>query len=350
MTISVPVDFDDAALTAEMADDLAAVEAALLDTSFGGDEMFAEVAQHMMTAGGKRFRAMLVLLAARFGDSRDKRVVPAAVAIELTHLATLFHDDVMDEAVIRRGHPSANSQFGNSVAILAGDHLFARASRILADLGPAAIRIQAETFGQLVDGQLLETVGLRPGEDPLDHYMRVINGKTGSLIATSGRFGAMFSGVSEEMTDLIAEACLRIGVAWQLSDDVLDVASTSAQSGKEPGTDLRQGVRSLPVLYALRDPATSPEAATAQAAASLQAAATPQAARLRALLTVEDLTDPDLHAEALALLRESPAMAEARDTVRSWIGGATALLAKLPDVPARTAFESLCDFVITRTA
>jgi heptaprenyl diphosphate synthase len=333
VTISVPVDFDDAALTAEMAEDLAAVEVALRDTSFGGDKMFAEVSRHMMTAGGKRFRAMLVLLAARFGDSRDKRVVPAAVAIELTHLATLFHDDVMDEAVIRRGHPSANSQFGNSIAILAGDHLFARASRILADLGPAAIRIQAETFGQLVDGQLLETIGVRPGEDPLDHYMNVINGKTGSLIATSGRFGAMFSGVSEEMTDLIADACLRIGVAWQLSDDVLDVASDSSQSGKEPGTDLRQGVRTLPVLYALRGDAD-----------------TPSARRLRTLLTAEDLTDPALHAEALALLRQSPALEEARDTVRSWIGGATALLAKLPDVPARAAFESLCDFVITRTA
>jgi heptaprenyl diphosphate synthase len=331
--VSIAVDFDDAALTAEMTEDLAAVEVALRDTSFGGDEMFAEVSRHMMTAGGKRFRAMLVLLAARFGDSRDKRVVPAAVAIELTHLATLFHDDVMDEAVIRRGHPSANSQFGNSIAILAGDHLFARASRILADLGPAAIRIQAETFGQLVDGQLLETVGVRQGEDPLDHYMQVINGKTGSLIATSGRFGAMFSGVPDEMTDLIAEACLRIGIAWQLSDDVLDVASTSSQSGKEPGTDLRQGVRTLPVLYALRGDA-----------------ATPQASRLRTLLTAEDLTDPALHAEALALLRESPALEEARDTVRSWISGATALLAKLPDVPARAAFESLCDFVITRTA
>jgi heptaprenyl diphosphate synthase len=333
VSIAVPVDFDDAALTAEMAEDLAAVEVALQDASFGGDEMFAEVCRHMMTAGGKRFRAMLVLLAARFGDSRDKRVVPAAVAIELTHLATLFHDDVMDEAVIRRGHPSANSRFGNSIAILAGDYLFARASRILADLGPAAIRIQAETFGRLVDGQLLETVGVREGEDPLDHYMNVIDGKTGSLIATSGRFGAMFSGVPDEMTDLIADACMRIGVAWQLSDDVLDVASTSSQSGKEPGTDLRQGVRTLPMLYALRGEAVTPEAS-----------------RLRTLLTAEDLTDAALHAEALSLLRASAALEEARDTVRSWIGGATSLLAKLPDVPARTAFQSLCDFVITRTA
>ena len=333
MIIAVPVDFADATLTAEMADDLTAVEAALRDTSFGGDEMFADVSRHMMAAGGKRFRAMLVLLAARFGDCRDKRIVPAAVAIELTHLATLFHDDVMDEAAIRRGKPSANSQFGNSIAILAGDYLFARASRILADLGPEAIRIQAETFGRLVDGQLRETVGVRPGEDPLDHYMHVVTEKTGSLIATSGRFGAMFAGAPDEISDLIADACQRIGVSWQLSDDVLDVSSSSAQSGKEPGTDLRQGVRTLPVFYALRG--TSQD---------------PSQVRLRALLSREDLADQELHSEALGLLRESPALEEARETVRSWIGGATARLAKLPDVPARHAFESLCDFVITRTA
>src|SRR5262252_9834523 len=193
-----------------MAADLAAVETALRDTSFGQSEMFAEVSRHMMEAGGKRFRAMLVLLAARFGDSRDKRIVPAAVAIELTHLATLFHDDVMDEAVIRRGHPSANSMFGNSVAILAGDFLFARASRILADLGPAAIRIQAETFSRLVDGQLAETVGVGPGPDPFFPYRAATPEETGSLVATSGRFGAMFAGVADDAVDLIADACLRI--------------------------------------------------------------------------------------------------------------------------------------------
>jgi heptaprenyl diphosphate synthase len=326
VTITVPVDLADAALTAEMAEDLAVVEAALRDTSFGGDEMFAEVSRYMMQAGGKRFRAMLVLLAARFGDPRDKRIVPAAVAIELTHLATLFHDDVMDEASIRRGEESANSRFGNSIAILAGDYLFARASRILADLGPDAIRIQAETFGRLVDGQLLETVGVRPGEDPLDHYMHVITEKTGSLIATSGRFGAMFAGLPDDVAD-------RIASAWQLSDDVLDIASTSAESGKEQGTDLRQGVRTLPVLYALRDRSTDAAAV-----------------RLRELLTDGDLTDPALHAEALGLLRTSPAVEEARATVRAWIAEARELLAQLPDVPARAAFESLCDFVNTRTA
>jgi heptaprenyl diphosphate synthase len=273
---------------------------------------------------------MLVLLAARFGDWRDKRIVPAAVAIELTHLATLFHDDVMDEADMRRGSPSANSQFGNSVAILAGDYLFARASRILAEIGPEAVRIQAETFSRLVDGQLAETVGVREGGDQLEHYMQVITDKTGSLIATSGRFGALFAGAPDTLVDQIADACMRIGIAWQLSDDVLDVASSSDESGKSPGTDLRQGVRTLPVLYALRSTDPSGE-------------------RLRWLLSLDELSDPDLHAEALSLLRESPHIEEAREVVRNWITGAQSIVANLPDIPARAAFESLCDFVMTRT-
>ena len=332
MTFAVPVDFADEALTAEIADDLAAVEAALRETTFGGDEMFTDVSRHMMEAGGKRFRAMLVLLAARFGDRRDKRIVPAAVAIELTHLATLFHDDVMDEADMRRGQASANSVFGNSVAILAGDYLFARASRILADLGPDAVRIQAETFSRLVDGQLAETVGVRAGADQLAHYMQVIEDKTGSLIATSGRFGAMFAGADESLVDQIADACMRIGVAWQLSDDVIDLASSTEESGKSEGTDLKQGVRTLPMLYALRSTATDADEV-----------------RLRELLSLAELTDPRLHAEALTLLRKSPAIDEARETVRSWILGAQAIVRDLPDLPARAAFESLCDFVITRT-
>jgi heptaprenyl diphosphate synthase len=332
VTIAVPVDFADEALTAEIADDLALVEVALRETTFGGDEMFTEVSRHMMEAGGKRFRAMLVLLAARFGDRRDKRIVPAAVAIELTHLATLFHDDVMDEADMRRGQASANAVFGNSIAILAGDYLFARASRILSDLGPDAVRIQAETFSRLVDGQLAETVGVRPGADPLAHYMQVIEDKTGSLIATSGRFGAMFAGADEGVVDRISDACMRIGVAWQLSDDVIDLASSTQESGKSEGTDLKQGVRTLPVLYALRSAAPAPDEV-----------------RLRELLSLAELTDPQLHAEALALLRKSPAIGEARETVRSWILAAQEILRSLPDVPARAAFESLCDFVITRT-
>jgi heptaprenyl diphosphate synthase len=337
---AVPVDFPDSALEAEVLDDLARVEASLIETAHPYNELFTEASRHSIAAGGKRFRALLVLLAAQFGDPKDPRAIQAAVAIELTHLATLFHDDVMDEAEVRRGLPSVNSRWSNSVAILTGDFLFAEASRILADLGPEAVRIQAETFGRLVAGQLAETIGPRPGQDPLEHYMHVITEKTGSLIATSGQFGALFSGAPAEVADRIAVACEQIGVAWQLSDDVIDIASDSAQSGKTPGTDLRQGVHTLPVLYALRS-AVPPAA---------QAAGQPDAdQRLRWLLTEADLTEEALLTEALALLRAHPALAEARADVLSWAQGARNDLMALPDVPARAAFLALCDFVEKRT-
>jgi heptaprenyl diphosphate synthase len=320
----------DAALAAEVVEGLALVEDGLREAARTQHDLLGQTAAYGVGAGGKRFRATLVLLAAQFGNARDPRIVPAAVAIELTHLATLYHDDVMDEADVRRGMASANARWDNSVAILAGDFLFARASRILADLGPEAIRIQAETFGRLVAGQIDETIGPRPGEDPLEHYLTVINEKTASLIATSGQFGAMFSDASPEVVTRIAAACEAIGVAWQLSDDLLDVASESAQSGKTPGTDLREGVLTLPMLHALRS-------------------AGPGDARLVELLNRGELTDPALHAEALALLRAHPAMEMARADTRRWAARARDEILALPDVPARAAFEAMCEFVAERT-
>ena len=194
MIATVPVELTDAALAADLAQGLALVEDQLAEASRAEEELLAEASTHLIDAGGKRFRATLVLLASHFGNPRDERVVPAAAAIELTHLATLYHDDVMDEAAMRRGHPSANSRWTNTIAILTGDFLFARASHLLAQLGPDAVRIQAETFTRLVSGQIAETIGPRPGRDPLEHYLRVVKEKTASLVATAGRFGAMFSG------------------------------------------------------------------------------------------------------------------------------------------------------------
>jgi heptaprenyl diphosphate synthase len=328
---AVPVELlPDAALAAEIVDGLARVEKALGQAAQAQETLLAEASRHLIDAGGKRFRATLVLLAAQFGNPGDERVVPGAVAIELTHLATLYHDDVMDEAAIRRGHASANSRWTNTIAILTGDFLFAQASRILADLGDEAIRIQAETFSRLVSGQIAETIGPGPGEDPLAHYLRVVTEKTGSLIATAGRFGAMFSGAPAGIATRMEAACGAIGIAWQLSDDILDVASESAQSGKTPGTDLREGIRSLPVLHALR-------------------AAGPGDERLRELLLGADLTDESLHTEALRLLRSHPAMEAARADLRSWVKVARDEISALPDVPARAAFEALCDYVVDRT-
>ncbi len=175
---------------------MAQVEQELLAATAADDPFIAEAAGHLATAGGKRFRPLLVLLASQFGDPAAGGVVPAAVVVELTHLATLYHDDVMDEAPRRRGATSANERWGNAVAILTGDFLFARASEILADLGPEAVRLQAQTFQRLCSGQIRETIGPAPGEDPIAHHLSVLADKTGSLIATSARFGAMLSGAT----------------------------------------------------------------------------------------------------------------------------------------------------------
>jgi len=328
--ITAGVDLTDAMLSADVAAGLKQVEDGLRSAARAQHQVLTDASAHLIEAGGKRLRPLLVLLTAQFGNPRDERIVPAAVAIELTHLATLYHDDVMDEADVRRNTRSANSRWNNTIAILTGDFLFARASQILADLGAEAIRIQAETFSRLVTGQVAETVGPQPGDDPLEHYLGVITEKTASLIVTSGRFGAMFSDAPERVAARIAPACAALGMAFQLSDDILDVASDQAQSGKTPGTDLREGVRTLPMLHALRS-------------------AGPQDARLVELLSQGELNDPAEHAEALALLRAHPAMDMARADLKDWAERARAEIRGLPDVPARGAFETLCEFVVERS-
>ncbi|MFI6119697.1 polyprenyl synthetase family protein [Streptomyces sp. NPDC051064] len=322
----------DQALEADVQAGLAAVEAGLLDATKSEVPFITEAAQHLVSAGGKRFRPLLVMLASQFGDPDAPGVVPSAVVVELTHLATLYHDDVMDEADVRRGVDSANTRWGNSVAVLTGDFLFARASHILADLGPEAVRIQAEAFERLVTGQILETAGPRDGRDPVDHYMDVLGGKTGSLVAVSGRFGALMSGADESVVDILTQYGERLGIAFQLADDVLDIASDSHESGKTPGTDLREGIPTLPVLH-LR----------ARAAAEGR----PEDKELVELLD-GDLTDDARLAEALRGLRAHPALEQARrDTVR-YAEEARATLAPLPECYAKAALEELCDAVVHR--
>jgi heptaprenyl diphosphate synthase len=311
---------------------LAAVEAGLLEATKSDVPFITDAAQHLVRAGGKRFRPLLVMLASQFGDPDAPGVVPSAVVVELTHLATLYHDDVMDEADVRRGVPSANTRWGNSVAVLTGDFLFARASHILADLGPEAVRIQAEAFERLVTGQILETAGPRDGRDPVDHYLDVLSGKTGSLVAVSGRFGAMMAGADERTVDILTQYGERLGIAFQLADDVLDIASDSHESGKTPGTDLREGIPTLPVLR-LR----------AQAAEHGK----PDDLELVELLD-GDLSSDEALAEVLRRLRVHPALEQARhDTVR-YAQEARAMLAPLPEGYAKSALEELCDAVVHR--
>lgn len=305
------------------------VEAALMEAAEADSAIVTGAAQHIIAAGGKRFRPLLVVIGSTIGPAAvPEEVVKAAVVVELTHVASLYHDDVMDEATIRRGSDSANARWGNTVAILVGDLLFARASDIVSDLGPEFVRLQARTFARLVQGQIAETVGPTPGEDLLDHYLQVVADKTGSLIATSALFGSKLSDADPEIQRVMAEFGEQIGVVFQLSDDIIDI--TSDQTGKTPGTDLREGIPTLPTLLARRsnDPAD---------------------ARLLELLD-SDLQDDSRLAEVLGLLRAHRSIDEARIEVQGRADAARALLEALPEGPARSALEELCDSVVTRTA
>jgi heptaprenyl diphosphate synthase len=317
-------------LGTSLAGGLARVEDALSDAVGSEHPFVREAAGHLMSAGGKRFRPMLALLAAQLGDPTRDDVVRGAVVCELTHLATLYHDDVMDEAAVRRGAPSANSRWSNSIAILTGDLLFARASDILADLGPDAVRVQARTFGRLVTGQIRETVGPAAGADPVAHYLEVLADKTGSLVATSARFGATFAGVDERLVETLTAFGEEVGVAFQLSDDLLDIVSEGGTSGKAPGTDLREGIATLPVLFAL-------------------AGDDPAEARLRELVS-RPVTDDAEHAEALALLRSSASLQRAGEVLQGYAERARALLAEVPAGEVRDALSAMCAYVATRTA
>ncbi|MFJ9148293.1 polyprenyl synthetase family protein [Streptomyces sp. NPDC102270] len=322
----------DQALEADVQAGLTAVEEGLLEATKSEVPFITEAAQHLVRAGGKRFRPLLVMLAAQFGDPYAPGLVPSAVVVELTHLATLYHDDVMDEAEVRRGVDSANTRWGNSVAVLTGDFLFARASHILADLGPEAVRVQSEAFERLVTGQILETAGPQDGRDPVEHYLDVLGGKTGSLVAVSCRFGAMMSGADETVVDVLTQYGERLGVAFQLADDVLDIASDSRESGKTPGTDLREGIPTMPVLR-LRERAARLGLAEDIALCEL---------------LDSDLTDDARLAEALAALRTHPALEQARrDTVR-YAQDARAALAPLRECDAKAALMELCDAVVHR--
>lgn len=321
----------DEALAERLRTRMAVVEEALVGHIHSEAEFITEAARHLMEAGGKRFRPLLVLLAAEAGEKVDSdQVVTAACVVELTHLASLYHDDVMDEADLRRGADSANARWDNHVAILTGDWLFSKSSELTAELGADAVRIQAQTFSRLVEGQILETVKPQPGVSALDHYLRVVAGKTGSLIATSARYGARFGGASREVEEALAAYGEIVGAAFQLSDDILDIASETDESGKTPGTDLREGVLTLPVLMALES-------------------ADPADARLHELLQ-GDLTDDALVEETLGLLRPHPAMGQARDYVVARANEAKELLAVLPVGPVREALEAFADAVAVRSA
>ena len=317
------------ALEKDLAEGLVAVEELLSSHIKGKYPLVEETSRHLVAAGGKRLRPLLTLLAAQYGDHRRYSVIQAAVVAELTHLATLYHDDVMDEAPLRRGVESANARWGNTVAILTGDYLFAKCSALLAELGPEAVRLQAQTFERLVIGQIMETQGPEGGEDPLAHYLQVVADKTGSLIATSARYGALVSGATPDVLETVTAFGEKIGIAFQLADDVLDITGDSKDSGKTPGTDLREGIPTLVTLLVMasKDPADRD---------------------LQHLLSAPIESEKTV-TEVLLTLRDHSALEASRQQLRQVAQAARNALAPLPVCDATAALYSLCDAVIDRS-
>jgi heptaprenyl diphosphate synthase len=333
-TAALDLRLPDAALDESVRVGLARVEGRLLEAVAQADRLADDASRHLVVAGGKRVRPMLTLIAGHLGDAGRPEILEAAVVVELTHLATLYHDDVMDSAPLRRGAPSAHAVWGNTVAILTGDLLFARASKVVSDLGVDAVRLQAATFERLCLGQLHETVGPGPADDAVEHYLQVLSDKTGSLIATSARFGAMFAGCAPEVLDVVAAYGERAGVAFQLADDVIDLASDGATSGKTPGTDLREHVPTLPVLLLRRHVARTGDAASRELLDLLDG----------------DLSDDAVLADAVRRLALHPATGQARDEAVRWARDAVAALEPLPPSPAHEALRAYAEAVVARTA
>jgi heptaprenyl diphosphate synthase len=304
------------------------VEIQLLEAVTHTDPVANVTSRHLLEAGGKRLRPVLVLLGAALGDDRKDEVIKAAVVVELTHLATLYHDDVMDRAPMRRGVPTAHEVWGNSVAILTGDLLFARASQIVSRLGGKALSLQADTFERLCLGQLHETLGPQNDEDPIEHYLGVLADKTGSLIAASAELGVVYGDGPDQYREPMRIYGEKVGVAFQLIDDVIDISSD--ESGKTPGTDLRAGVPTMPILLLRAQADTDPKA--------------------QELLEIIDagLESDEQLALAVSKLREHPALEEAYQLARTWAAEAVAALAPLPDSPVKDALRVFAEAVVDR--
>ncbi|MGG5170838.1 polyprenyl synthetase family protein [Pseudarthrobacter sp. J1738] len=336
-SLTLPAGFaaiaEDDVLGPEITKNLARVEKKLREAIANSDPLADATSRHLVEAGGKRVRPLLTLLTSHLGDHTRPEIVQAAVVVELTHLATLYHDDVMDSAPYRRGAPTAHEVWGNSVAVLTGDLIFARASILVSELGTRALGIQARTFERLCLGQLHETVGPREGEDPLAHYLSVIADKTGSLVAASGQLGAIFSGAPDEYEDVLVEYGEKIGVAFQLADDVIDVTGVKVKSGKSPGTDLREGVPTLPVLL-LRQAAAAGDESAAE------------------LLTLVDgdLSSDEALAKTVTALREHPVTNESWAIARTWADEAIAALAPLPEGVVKESLASFALAVVDRAS
>ena len=318
----------DAALEADIRTRLDLVEQALeKSVKVESSGLLSETSSYLIAAGGKRFRAMLVLLSGYLGDPSDPRLIGGSVAIELVHLATLYHDDVIDEADARRGAPSANVRWDNTVAILTGDFLFARASEISTDLGTDVCRLLARTIAVLCDGQIREVDSSAKVDQPESNYLEIIRRKTASLIGTSCRLGGLLSDAAPDDTDTLEEFGGALGMAFQLSDDIMDITSSQLELGKEPGSDMRMGVYTAPVLHALANGERRGELAR---------------------LLQHGPPDGELLDRAIEIIRSDGSIEHARLAVTAEVARAMTLARRLPEGAARHALIQLAAFLAAR--
>ncbi|WP_144874333.1 polyprenyl synthetase family protein [Microbacterium sp. 1.5R] len=317
-------------------DGLELVETGLAEDVRVADPLADAASRYLYEAGGKRIRPVLTLLAAQLGDGNTAQVIDVAKALEITHLGSLYHDDVMDGADRRRGVPAAQTVWGNNIAILTGDILFSRASQLMSRLGERAIRLQADTFERLVLGQMHETIGAQPDDDPIDFYLQVLADKTGSLISAATQGGVIFSNAPAEYEEPLRVYGEKIGVAFQLLDDVIDLSAKPEDTGKVPGTDLRAGVPTMPYLLL--------KAETDAASIDLAERIDDGVARIAAG------EDPSILDDALAELRDHAGTEKTLALAHSWTRDAIAALTALPRGTVREALTRFAETLVERSS
>lgn len=310
--------------------DLERTESLLLESVISEDDYLTKIAQHLLLAGGKRFRPLLSLLASRFGPAEDDRRLRAGVAVELIHVGSLYHDDVIDEADTRRGAPSVNANWSNTVAILAGDFLMARASEVAAThLSQESVRLLASTYAELVEGQTRELQLVDSLGHPVSAYEKVIEGKTASLIRTSARLGAMATDAPPEVVAALSRWAWELGMVFQLVDDALDLVGTEESLGKPAGSDIREGTFTQAVL---------------------EAAQGPDGERIRTLLDRPRPFPEENVAEVIELVRGGGFVNQALETALQRAEVARQALATLPDTPTRQVLSALGDYLLARVS
>lgn len=306
---------------------LEAVEEGLRRATTSSDPFLTRIAQHLLTAGGKRYRPLLAQVAAELGGRPGDGPVAAGVAVELVHLGSLYHDDVIDQAESRRGAVSVNANWSNTVAILAGDFLLARASETAASLGMEAVALLARTYGDLCEGQIGELQLAGDTGQHREDYSRVIRLKTASLIRTSGRLGAMAGGAAPAEVEAVSSWAHEVGMAFQITDDVLDLVATEEFLGKPAGSDIGEGTFTLPVLYALGGP---------------------DGDEVRRLLADGRPYPPEAVARVIDVARSRGHVEHALQVAREHTTAAAAALEDLPPGPVAEVLLALGEYLIAR--